>query len=214
MFDAANDLSAQLAPVPVSEAAFLFADISGYTAYTETQGDARAAELAWRLRLGVEGQLADDAHVVKTLGDAVMVRIADPVEAAAAGLRIVSRALPGAGDPPVRVGIHWGPAVEWAGDFFGAAVNLAARVASLARPGEVIVTATVAVVARRHGLQVDELGERTLRNVARPVLVHAVRDGFARSGPPPMATPYPSAPPRRRGSAGNSTSSEAAHARL
>jgi class 3 adenylate cyclase len=214
MLKTANHLSAQLAPVHVSEAAFLFADISGYTAYTETQGDVRAAELAWRLRLGVEGQLTDDAHVVKTLGDAVMVRIADPEEAAAAGLRIVSRALPGAGDPPVRVGIHCGPAVEWAGDFFGAAVNLAARVASVARPGEVIVTAAVAVAARRHGLQVDELGERTFRNVARPVLVHAVRDGFTRSGRPPRPAPDPPAPPRCRGTASISTGSEAARVQL
>ena len=100
------DLTAPLAPVP--EAAFLFADIAGFTAFTETEGDTRAAELAWRLRLGVEAQLGCDAHVVKALGDAVMVRIADPAEAATAGLRIVLRALPGAGDPPVRVGIACG----------------------------------------------------------------------------------------------------------
>ncbi|MDQ3935906.1 MAG: hypothetical protein M3340_14895, partial [Actinomycetota bacterium] len=111
--------------VPLPEAAFLFADIVGFTAYTEIHGDAQAAELAWRLRLGVEGQLGHDAHVVKTLGDAVMARIADPAEAAAAGLRIVGRALPAPGDPEVRVGIHCGPAVECMGDFFGTAVNIA-----------------------------------------------------------------------------------------
>jgi adenylate cyclase len=163
-----------VAPVPLPEAAFLFADIAGFTAYTEANGDVRAAELAWRLRLGVEAQLGHDAHVIKTLGDAVMVRIADPAEAAAAGLRIVSHALPGAGDPPVRVGVHCGPAVECDGDFFGAAVNIAARVAALAGPGEVLVTADVAAGARRHGLALEELGERSLRNVAHPMLLHAV----------------------------------------
>jgi adenylate cyclase len=165
-----------LRPVPLPEAAFLFADVAGFAAFTEIRGDAHAAALAWRLRLGVEDQLGHDAHVVKTLGDAVMVRIADPTDAAVAGLRIVSRALPGAGDPPVRVGIHYGPAVEWDGDYFGGAVNLAARVASLAGPGEILVTADVAVAARTHGLQIEKLGERMLRNVARPVLLHAVRD--------------------------------------
>ncbi len=162
------------APVSLPDAAFLFADIAGFTAFTEAQGDVRAAELAWRLRLGVEQQLGHDAHVIKTLGDAVMVRIADPAEAAAAGLRIVSRALPGPADPQICVGIHCGPAVECDGDFFGAAVNVAARVASLAGPGEVLVTADVARAALGRGLQLDELGERTLRNVARPVSLHAV----------------------------------------
>jgi class 3 adenylate cyclase len=171
-----------LTPVALPEAAFLITDIVGFTAFTERHGDAPAAELAWRLRLGVEQQLGHDAHVIKTLGDAVMVRIADPAEAVAAGLRIVSHALPAAADPPLRVGIHCGPAVECAGDFFGAAVNLAARVASLAGPGEVLVTEPVASAARRRGLVLDELGQRSLRNVARPVLVHA-----ARAASPPAA---------------------------
>src|SRR5947208_13282886 len=105
-----------------------------------------------------------------------MVRIADPADAAAIALRIVSSALPGAGDPPVRVGIHCGPAVECDGDFFGAAVNVAARVASLAEPGEVLVTAEVASAARGYGLTLDERGEHALRNVARPVCLHAVRE--------------------------------------
>jgi adenylate cyclase len=162
------------AAVPLAEAAFLFADIVGFTAYTETHGDSRAAELAWRLRLGVEAQLGHDAHVVKTLGDAVMVRLADPAEAAAVGLRIVDRALPGAGDPPLRVGVHCGAAVECDGDFFGRAVNVAARVAALAQPGEVLVTDDVAMAARGRGMQLDERGAHALRNVSHAVALHAV----------------------------------------
>jgi class 3 adenylate cyclase len=170
--------------IALPEAAFLFADIAGFTAYTEIHGDAPAAELAWRLRLGVEGQLGDDAHVVKTLGDAVMARIAEPAEAAAAGLRIVARALPGPGDPDIRVGVHCGPAVERMGDFFGTAVNVAARVCALAAPGEVLVTRAVAEPARRLGLALEDRGERALRNVAAPVRLAAVtadpRDGRGR----------------------------------
>ena len=147
MLEMATERGAEQAPVALPEAAFLFVDIAGFTAFTEIEGDARAAELAWRLRLGVEAQLGHDAHVVKTLGDAAMVRIADPAEAAAAGLRIVSRALPGAADPPVRVGVHCGPAIEWYGDFFGAAVNVAARVASVAGAPEVILLKSVPVPA-------------------------------------------------------------------
>lgn len=172
--------------IELGEAAFLFVDIAGFTAYTEIHGDAAAADLAWRLRLGVEAQLGHDAHVVKTLGDAVMARIADPADAAAAGLRIVARALPNPGDPQMRVGIHCGPAVECMGDFFGTAVNVAARVAALATPGEVLVTEAVATPARRLGLVLEDRGERALRNVAAPVLLSAVtadpRDAKGRLG--------------------------------
>jgi len=176
MLQVASDPRITPARVLLQEAAFLFADIARFTVYTEIYGDALAAELAWRMRLGVEEQLGHDAHVVKTLGDAVMVRIADPAEAAAVGLRIVSRALPAASDPPVRVGIHFGPAIESDGDFIGAAVNLAARVSSLARPGQVLVTSDVAIAARGRGLRLDEFGERRLRNVAKPVPLYAARE--------------------------------------
>jgi adenylate cyclase len=172
MLDVATRPRTALTAVPLPGAAFLFADIAGFTAFTELNGDAAAAELAWRLRLGVERQLGHDAHVIKTLGDAVMVRVADPSEAVEAGLRIVACAL-AADDPPVRVGIHYGPAVECDGDFFGAAVNVAARVASLAGPGEVLLTDAVAREAHPRGLALQSLGERTLRNVGDPVLLHA-----------------------------------------
>jgi class 3 adenylate cyclase len=170
-------MSTAIAPVELPPAAFLFADVVAFTAYTEARGDAAAAQLAWRLRLGVEQQLGADAHVVKSLGDAVMVRIADAVDAAAAGVRIASRALPAPGDPQVRVGIHYGSAVECDGDFFGTAVNVAARVAALARPGEVLITDALACAARGHrlrrrGVALETVGERALRNVAQPVLIH------------------------------------------
>ena len=173
-------------PVELPAAAFLFVDVVSFTAYTETHGDAAAAALAWRLRLGVEEQLGADAHVVKSLGDAVMVRIADPADAAAAGVRIAAHALPSPADPPVRVGVHYGPAVECDGDFFGTAVNVAARVAALAGPGQVLVTDALAIAAgeralRRRALALETVGERVLRNVTLPVLLHgaAVRERAA-----------------------------------
>lgn len=179
MLSAALSPAGPSTPVALPAAAFLFVDIVSFTAFTEERGDAAAASLAWRLRLGVEEQLGADAHVVKTLGDAVMVRIADPAEAAAAGTRIVSSALPAPEDPHVRVGIHYGPAVECDGDFFGTAVNVAARVAALASPGEVLVTDALARAAGARGLRTNAVrlqafGERALRNVARPVALHTV----------------------------------------
>lgn len=178
-------------------ATFLFADIAGFTAFTERHGDEGAARLAWRFREGVEALLPPSAALVKTMGDAVMVRLDDPGQAVSAGLRIARGALP-AHDPPVRVGIHRGPAVEREGDFFGAAVNVAARVAALAAPGEVLVTDTVGAAARQRGLAVQDLGEHRLRNVLRPVRVLTVGEGSGTDQGRIRAIPYGAHRLRRR----------------
>jgi adenylate cyclase len=152
---------------------FLFADIVGFTSYTERDGDDAAADLAARFRAGVEAILPEGARLVKTMGDAVMVRLDDPAQAATTAVRIAQSAL-GAGDPPVRVGVHSGTAVERDGDFFGAAVNIAARVAAFAQPGEALATPEVAEAARAFGLATVDRGERRLRNVLLPIHVAAL----------------------------------------
>jgi hypothetical protein len=67
---------------------------------------------------------------VKTIGDALRLRIPDPAKAVLLGLQITHELLRGHGAPAVRVGLHHGPAIERDGDYFGAAVNLAVRVGS------------------------------------------------------------------------------------
>jgi adenylate cyclase len=152
---------------------FLFADIVGFTSFTERHGDDAAADLAARFRAGVEAILPEGARLVKTMGDAVMVRLDDPAQAAATAARIARSAL-GAADPPVRVGVHTGTAVERDGDFYGAAVNIAARVVAFAEPGEALVTSEVAAAARALGLSTIDRGERRLRNVLLPIPLEGV----------------------------------------
>ena len=77
---------------------------------------------------------------MKTIGDALMLRIPGPGDAILLGLDVSQRSLRDHGSVPVRVGLHHGPAVELNGDYFGAAVNLAARVSSAAGGGEVFVS--------------------------------------------------------------------------
>jgi adenylate cyclase len=152
---------------------FLFADIAGYTALTEAHGDEDAVQLA-RMFCGAVGEMAsaEGGELVKTIGDAVMVRHPDPARAVALGLRAAGEVLAGHGFPTVRVGMHHGPALESEGDWFGSTVNLAARVAALAAGGEVLITEAVREAAvNLEGVRLESRGEQRLRNVAEPVPV-------------------------------------------
>jgi adenylate cyclase len=104
----------------------------------------------------------------------LMLRIPDPGAAVLVGLRIAHDLITEHGAPAVRVGLHHGPAVERKGDYFGASVNLAARVAALASGGEVLLTGeTAALVPDLEGVLYESRGRQTLRNVAEPIEIFA-----------------------------------------
>jgi adenylate cyclase len=103
-----------------------------------------------------------------------MLRIPDPGDAIVLGLRIANDLMLDHGAPAVRVGLHHGQAVENEGDYFGAAVNLAARVSALAIGGEVLVSGSTAALAPDlDGVFYESRGRQTLKNVAEPVEVFA-----------------------------------------
>jgi adenylate cyclase len=76
-----------------------------------------------------------------------------------------------------RAGAHHGPAVRRDGDYIGATVNLAARVAGHAGGGQVLGTPAVAHAAKESGLEAAGLGAHRLRNVAEPVELFEIRLG-------------------------------------
>ncbi len=162
------------------DATFLFADIAGYTALTEAHGDEEAATLVADFCAAVKSELPSigGSHI-KTIGDALLLRIPDPGDAIVLGLRITHELMTGHGSPAMRVGLHHGSAVERDGDYFGATVNLAARVAGLASGGEVLVTArTAALVPELEGVVYESRGRQVLRNVREPIeLCAAIRAG-------------------------------------
>ena len=160
-------------------ATFLFADIAGFTALTEAHGDEEAATLVADFCEAVKAELPTGASHVKTIGDALMLRIPDPGEAILLGLDITHGLMRGHGAPAVRVGLHHGSAIERDGDYFGATVNLAARVSGIATGGDVLVTAqTAALAPELEGVFYEARGRTVLRNVREPVeLFAAVRKG-------------------------------------
>jgi adenylate cyclase len=159
---------------------FLFADLSGFTALTEAHGDEQAADLVGGFCVAVRQLLAEhQAQEVKTIGDALMLRTGDAAAAIRLGLCIVHDVGAQHGFPLVRVGMHTGSAVKRDGDWFGATVNLAARVSAAAAGGEALLTsATRAAAGEVEEVELRQRGRWTFRNVAAPVLVYAaVRQG-------------------------------------
>jgi len=109
---------------------FLFADLVGFTSFTVRHGDERAADLAVCFQERVCALAATHGcHVVKTIGDAVMVRSDNGDAAIELGQAILALAAEVA-LPRVRVGLDTGPAAERNGDWFGSTVNTASRVSA------------------------------------------------------------------------------------
>ncbi len=148
------------------EATFAFVDLAGFTALTEAQGDFDAADIATRFAELTRGALDAGDRLVKTLGDAVLVMSSTPAGALGLIDRLLTLTATDRTLPSLRAGMNHGPAVERDGDVFGAAVNLAARVAAEAYAGEVLATAPVAAVARDQGLPVVDIGCVALKNVS------------------------------------------------
>lgn len=129
--------------------AFVFADLVGFTALTAAHGDERGAEIATRFHTAVRDLVRRQPRsaVVKTFGDGLMIRAADPAGAVGLGVAIAEAVQDLGGVPPVRVGVHAGPAVHRDGDWYGTAVNVASRLCDAAAAGEVLVSEDAATAA-------------------------------------------------------------------
>jgi adenylate cyclase len=146
--------------------AIAFADLAGYTRFTEEEGEEEALSSVERFVEGVTNTLPEDARVVKTIGDEVMI-VGNDIQA------LVDWAVGYASlfeeRPEPRIGIHWGKALYRDGDYFGREVNLASRVVARARGGEVLVTDSVveAVKGSPH-LAFEGIGQVKLKGFDQP----------------------------------------------
>jgi|SRR5882672_54326 len=126
-----------------SEAAVLFADVSGSTKLYETAGDAVAhAAIEKCVNLMREKTVQATGRVIKTIGDEVMSAFPTADAAADAAIEMQSgiAELPAVGTTKIgiRIGFNFGPVVERDGDIFGDAVNLAARLSHVATKDQII----------------------------------------------------------------------------
>ena len=168
---------------------FLFSDLRGFTAFAERYGNAAAAAKVSRfLDLARTAINRHEGAEVKTEGDAIHAVFPSASSAVLCGLEIVDAAAALGPHEPDRwfdlgVGVHAGEAVETAEGYIGSAVNVAARLCAVARPGEVLVTSTVKGITQA-SIPVGFLarGRRRLKGIRDPVEIFAAtRDISARA---------------------------------
>jgi adenylate cyclase len=165
-----SDLEAPVSDLGEVPVTLCFIDLTGFTRYTEEEGDLEALDVVENFVETVEATLPPEATIVKTIGDEVMVVSPEPslLTEWAVGLldRFPER-------PRPRVGIHYANAVYRDGDYFGTHVNLVHRVVDRAQAGEVLVTDGVTGSLEERGLTCEPIGEVDLKGfpVATPLYI-------------------------------------------
>jgi adenylate cyclase len=167
--DVVGHMEAEMAPGTLGrvQMAFCFVDLTGFTRYTEEEGDEEALDLVERFVETVEATLPAEALIVKTIGDEVMIVSPDPgtlTEWAVGFLGLFGER------PQPRVGLHYGKAVYRDGDYFGGEVNLTHRVVARALGGEVMITAAVVdAIGGSDYLDFEPIGRVDLKGLSEPV---------------------------------------------
>jgi adenylate cyclase len=166
-----TDLDGDAIDIGRMRVAIAFADLAGYTRLTEEEGELEAVDAVERFVEAVETTLPDDARVIKTIGDEVMVVGSDPGALTdwAVGFQqlYVRRTL-------ARIGIHYGDALYRDGDYYGRDVNIASRVAARSAGGEVLVTRPVVDRAGPH-LEFEHVAEVRLKGFTESTEIFLAR---------------------------------------
>jgi adenylate cyclase len=186
-------------------ATIVFIDIAGFSAIADVYGDAAAMSILDLFEGMVRKALTGYAPPIKWVGDEAMLSFPGPEPA----LRVLGNLLRACREEPrlplTRAALNHGPCIHRAGDIFGSTVNIAARMAALAHPGQLLATRPIADAAIEHGIQVRSLGKVALRSVADEVSLFEIE--MASSADPTWIDPVckmhaPFAPYRRAESEG------------
>jgi adenylate cyclase len=159
-----------------TERTLLIADLSGYTALTETHGALHASEVVLRFNRLAEASLEPGVAIVDRVGDQVLCAGTDTHAVLRTALRLCAAVEREPGFLAVQAGMHRGPVVERSGRLFGAPVNLTARLAAQASGGQILCSEAIATAAREHpGVEAHFVGERRFKNVPVAVVVYELK---------------------------------------
>ena len=133
----------------------------------------------------VDPAIADhNGRIVKTIGDGMLVEFASAVDAVTCAMAVQAKMAERTSEPRItfRIGINVGDIIIDGDDIFGDGVNVAARVENECEPGSVLISANAFEQIRsKTPFAFNDLGEKSLKNIDRPIRVYAVRSQEARS---------------------------------
>ena len=183
-------------------AAVLAADVAGYSRLMGADEEGTLARLKAARKTVVDPTIATHrGRIVKTTGDGILVEFASAVDAARCGAEVQRGMAAQNADVPqnvriyFRIGIHVGDIIIDDNDIFGDGVNIAARIENECEPGGVYLSDDAYRQVRgKTSLEFDDLGERALKNIERPVRVYGARgnalDAMSKAGPSNSDKPH------------------------
>src|SRR6266404_3823894 len=187
-------------------AAILAADLAGYSRLMGADEEGTHQRLQALRRELLDLKIAEHhGRIVKTTGDGLLAEFASVVDAVRCAAEVQRGMLdrePAATDERqirFRIGINLGDVIAEGGDIFGDGVNVAARLEALAEPGGICVSSTVRDHIRdKLPYPLEDRGEQSVKNIARPVRVYALRPEAVADLPASTSSAPPEAPRRRR----------------
>jgi adenylate cyclase len=183
-------------------AAILATDVAGYSRLMERDEAGTLARLRTLRRDLIDPKIAEHkGRIVKTTGDGLLVEFPSVVEAVACAIatqrEMAARSNATAADERIqfRIGINTGDVIVEDGDIHGDGVNIAARLEGIAEPGGVCVSGIVHdQVQGRVDCAFADIGEQSLKNIARPIRVYRISLGEAAAAPGKASLPLPEKP--------------------
>jgi TolB-like protein/class 3 adenylate cyclase len=180
-------------------AAILAADVAGYSRLMRADEEDTLAALKTHRRELIDPKIAEHrGRVVKTTGDGSLVEFASAVDAVRCAMEIQcvmaerNAATPGDRRIEFRIGINVGDIILDEGDIYDDGVNIAARVETLAKPGAICLSDNAyQQIKGKFALDVTDMGDQQLKNIAQPVRVYGVR---LSSAPERLVLPLPDKP--------------------
>src|SRR6476660_2631950 len=157
-------------------AAILATDVVGYSKLMQSDEAAALAALA-EVRHATQQQIElHQGRIANTAGDSVLAEFGSAVEAVGCAMALQRQLTSQEGkDLQLRIGVHLGDVVDKAGDLFGSAVNIAARLEGIAQPGGIVVSAAVRdAIAGQLAAYFTDLGLKSLKNIEESLRAYAV----------------------------------------
>jgi adenylate cyclase len=180
-------------------AAIFAGDVAGYSRLMGQDEAGTLARLKAHRREFVDAKIAEHkGRIVKTTGDGILIEFPSVVEAVVSAVAIQHGMSERNADIPpdqrieFRIGINLGDVIVEEGDIHGDGVNVAARLEALAEPGGICISRVVRDQVRdKLDLALEDLGEQSLKNIARPLRVFRIRPVGAPTvtAGPPLAVP-------------------------